>query len=86
MFYFSPYFIVKFFFIIVPIGILALPTLGTFVGNARVPNGEHCFTDSHHAFVVSEICARDEEILSEDEDDFGNAGWAPVSVDDNDEE
>ena len=30
--------------------------------------------------------ARDEEILSEDEDDFGNGGRAPVSDDDNDEE
>ena len=30
--------------------------------------------------------ARDEEILSEDEDDIGNGGRAPVSDDDNEEQ
>ena len=74
---------IQFNFLLCPLGTLALPTLGTFVGNASVPNGEHCFTDSHDAFVVSEVCARDEEILS---DDFGNGGRALVSDDDNDEE
>ena len=56
------------------------------MGTQASPTAEHCFTDSHHAFVVSEVCAQDEEILSEDEDDFGNGGRAPVSDDDNDEE
>ena len=73
-------------FLLCPLRTFALPTLGTFVGNTSVPNGEHYFRDSHHAFVVSEVCERDEEILSEDEDDFGNGGRAPVSDNDNDKE
>ena len=73
-------------FLLCPLETLVLPTLGTFFGNASIPNGEHCFTDLHHAFVVSEVCAWDEEILSEDGDDFGNGRRAPVSDDDNNKE